>query len=123
MFSKCHRIGLGSPQTTEKVMSFISKTSLRTRKIALCHQSCRGRFIAKITSSPNTVCTVNHATENLQHRILYFSNYRLLHCHMKMERAREEETQMVEGTVHRVRRQKNKRAVTIQVGKTEYCTS
>ena len=41
---------------------------------------------------------------------------------MKMERAREEEIQMAEGTAHRVRRERNKRAMTIQVGKTEYCT-
>jgi len=32
------------------------------------------------------VCTVNHATEDLQHRILDYSKYRSLHCHVQMER-------------------------------------
>ena len=34
---------------------------------------------------------ISHAMENLQHRILDFSKYCLLHCHIKKERARERE--------------------------------
>ena len=45
----------------------------------------------KITDSPNMVCTVNHATEDLQHRILDYSKYCFLHCHVKIERVRERE--------------------------------
>ena len=60
-----------------------------TRQITSCHQPCPGGFAAKITSSPNAICMVNHATKNLQHRILDLSKYCSLHCHMKMERVRE----------------------------------
>ena len=69
---------------------FINITAMCwTHKIASCHQPCHGGFTAKITSSPNTICMVNHATEDLQHRILDFSKYHSLHCHKKIERARE----------------------------------
>ena len=87
MFSKCHQIELGSPRTTENnEFSFININAICwTHKIASCHQPCRGGFTAKITSSPNTVCMVNHATEDLQHRILDFSKYHSLHCHKKMK--------------------------------------
>ena len=37
----------------------------------------------KITDAPNMVCTVNHATEDIQHRTLDFSKYCSLHCHVK----------------------------------------
>ena len=40
-----------------------------THLIALCHQPYHGGFTAKITGSPN-MGTVNHATENLQWRLL-----------------------------------------------------
>jgi len=40
----------------------------------------------KIIDSPNMVCTVNHATEDLQHRILDYSKYCSLHCHVQMKR-------------------------------------
>ena len=51
-------------------------------------------FTAKITDSPNMICMVNHATEDLQHRILDFSKYCSLRCHVKMERAREREERL-----------------------------
>jgi len=41
-----------------------------THQIASCHQSCHGGFTAKITGSPNIVCAVNHATEDLLWRLL-----------------------------------------------------
>ena len=37
---------------------------------------------------------VNLATEDLQHRILDYSKYCLLHCHMKIERVREREERL-----------------------------
>ena len=90
MFSKCHRIELGSPRTTDnKEFSYINITTICwTHKIASCHQPCCGGFTAKITSSPNTIYTVNHATEDLQHRILDFSKYHSLRCHKKTEEQR-----------------------------------
>ena len=42
-----------------------------------------------ITDSPNMVCKVNHAMEDLQHKILDFSKYCLLRYHLKMERVKE----------------------------------
>ena len=48
----------------------------------------------KITDSQNMVCTVNHATEDLQHKILDFSKYCLLHCHVKMESTKEREERL-----------------------------
>jgi len=59
---------LGSQQTTEN-NEFLLKhvVAMRwTHQIALCLQSCHGGFTAKITGSPNMICTVNHATEDLQ---------------------------------------------------------
>ena len=41
-----------------------------THQIALCYQPCHGGFTAKITDSPNMVCMVNHAMEDLQLRLL-----------------------------------------------------
>ena len=40
-----------------------------THQIALCYQPCHEGFTVKITGSPNMACTVNHAMEDLQHRI------------------------------------------------------
>jgi len=107
---KCHIISLGSQQTTE-INEFLLKNVVATcwtHQIALCHQPCHGGFTVKITGSPNMVCTVNHAMEDLQwrllilqiwfvwsimprriymqHRILDYSKYCSLHCHMQMER-------------------------------------
>ena len=39
-----------------------------THQIPSCHQPCHGGFTANITGSPNMVCMVNHATEDLQRR-------------------------------------------------------
>ena len=84
------------------------------------YQPCYEGFITKITGSPNMVCTVNHAMEELQHKILYLFKYYSLHCHMKMERAREREGRLRQ---HREwNKKRNRRATAIQVGKTEYCT-
>ena len=79
-----------------------------------------GGFTAKITGSPNMVCTVNHATEDLQHRLLDFSKLlvALPHENGKSEGKRGK-TQMVEGTVQSEKRQRNRRATAIQVGKIE----
>jgi len=71
-FKKCHIIAVGSQQTTEN-NEFIFKhvVAMRlTHQIALCHKPCHRGFTAKITGSPNMVCTVNHATEDLQQRLL-----------------------------------------------------
>ena len=48
----------------------------------------------KIINSPNMVCMVKHATEDLQHRNLDFSKYLLLHFHVKMERVRQREERL-----------------------------
>ena len=76
---------------------------LWTHQIALCHQPCHRGFTAKITDSPNMVCTVKHTTEGLQHnkRIPDFTEYCSLHCHVKMESSegKREKTRMAEGTV------------------------
>ena len=79
-----------------------------THQIASCHQPCCGGFTAKITSSPSTVCMVNHATEDLQHRtrLLQISLVALPQENGKSKG--KEKTQMVEGMVHRVRREKHK---------------
>jgi len=69
---KCHIIALSSQQTTEN-NEFLLKHVVAmhwTHQITLCHQPCHGGFTAKITGSPNMVCTVNHATEDLQRRLL-----------------------------------------------------
>jgi len=55
-------------------------------KYGLYGQPCHGGFTVKITDSSNMVCTVNHATEDLQHRILDYSKYCFLHCHVQMKR-------------------------------------
>jgi len=63
-----HIIALGSQQTTEN-NKFLLKHVVATHwthQIALYHQPCHGGFTAKITGSPNMVCTVNHAVEDLQ---------------------------------------------------------
>ena len=65
-----------------------------THQIVLCHQPCHRGFTARITDSTNKICTVNHAMKDLQHRILYYSKYCSLHCHMKMDRAREREKRL-----------------------------
>ena len=54
-------------------------------KYGLYGQPCCGSFTVKITDSPNMVCSavVNHATEELRHRILYFSRYCLLHRNVR----------------------------------------
>ena len=60
---------LGSSQTMEN-NEFLLKNIVAmqwTHQIALCHQPCHRRFTANITGSPNMVCTVNHAIEDLQH--------------------------------------------------------
>ena len=50
------------------------------------------------SGSPNMVCTVNYATEDLQHKILYVS--KASSWHMPHENAKSEaKTQMAEGTV------------------------
>ena len=89
-FLKSHIIALGSRQTTENSDSeFLLKNIVAmgcTHQIALCYQPCHRGFTVKITDSPNMVCTVNHATEDLQHRILDFSKYCSLHYHIEMER-------------------------------------
>ena len=55
---------------------------------------CHGGFTMKITDSSN-MGTVNHATENLQHRILDFSKYCsvITMCQRKRYRARGTEEQ------------------------------
>ena len=58
--------------------------------MTLCHRPCHERFTAKITGSPNMVCTVDHGMEDLQHRILDFFKYCSLHCHVKKDRAGKE---------------------------------
>jgi len=58
----------------------------RFSKYGLYGQPCHRGFTAKITNAPNMVCTVNHAMKDLQHRILDYSKYCSLHCHMQMER-------------------------------------
>ena len=63
-----------------------------TYRITLCYQLSHGGFTAQITGFPNMVCTANHATEDLQHRILDFSNYCSLHCHMKMEERKDSDS-------------------------------
>jgi len=72
VFKKCHIIVSGSQQTTEN-NEFLLKHAVAmrwTHQIALCHQPCHGGFTVKITDSPNMVCTVNHAMEDLQQRLL-----------------------------------------------------
>ena len=68
-------------------------------------------FIAKITDSPNMVCMINHAMRDLLHRILDFSRYYSLHCHVKMERVRERgKIQVMEETVITKQKVRNRRA-------------
>ena len=62
-----------------------------THQIASCHQPCHGGITAWITGFPNMVCMVNHAMEDLQHRILDISKYCSLHYNMKMKRTKERE--------------------------------
>ena len=68
LFKKSHIIALGSSQTMENNEFLLKNVVVMhwTHQIALCHQPCHGGFTAKITGSPNMVCTVNHATEDLQ---------------------------------------------------------
>jgi len=68
VFKKIHIIALVSQQTTENNEFYLKHiVAIRwTRQIALCYQPCHGGFTAKITGSPNMVCMVNHATEDLQ---------------------------------------------------------
>jgi len=79
-------------------------------KYGLYGQPCHGGFTVKITDSSNMVCTVNHATEDLQHRILDYSKYCLLHCHVQMER---EERLRWRREQYRARRERNRRAMGI----------
>jgi len=68
VLKKIHIIVLGSQQTMEN-NEFLLKHIIAmrwTHQIALCYQPCHGGFTAKITGSPNMVCTVNHATEDLR---------------------------------------------------------
>jgi len=68
VFKKCHIIAVSLQQTTEN-NEFLLKHIIAmrwTHQIALCHQPCQRGFTAKITGSPNMVCTVNHAMEDLQ---------------------------------------------------------
>ena len=59
---------------------------------------------------------VNHATEDLQHRTRLLQIL-LIALPQENEKSKgKEETQMVEGTVHRVRRDRNTRAMTIHAG-------
>ena len=86
-------------------------------------------FTVNITVSPNMVCmvnyatedlqyrllipkygcTVSHAMEDLQHRILDFSKYYLLRYHVKMEvksEGKRGKIQMVKGTIQSAKREK-----------------
>ena len=96
MFSKCRRKGLDLSQKMGNNKFLLQNTVAVhwTHQIASCHQSYHGRFTVKITNSPNMVCMVKHATEDLQHRNLDFSKYLLLHFHVKMERARQREERL-----------------------------
>jgi len=77
---------------------------------------CPGGFTVKITDSPHMVCTVNYATEDLLHRILDYSKYCLLCCHVQMKRDQRLKQRREQ---YRVRRERNRRATGIQVGKTK----
>jgi len=117
-FKTCHCNALDSPNC------FVSSTMPRRiysedylcSKYDLYGQPYHGGFTVKITDSPNMVCTVNHATEDLQHRILDYSKYCLLHCQVHANGKRGK-TQTAEGTVQSEKR--NRRATGIQVGKTK----
>jgi len=72
VLKKIHIIALSLQQTMEN-NEFLLKhiVAMRwTHQIALYYQPCHGGFTVKITDSPNMVCMVNHATEDLQRRLL-----------------------------------------------------
>ena len=46
---------------------------VRTHQIASYHQPCHREFTVKVIGSTNMFCMVNHAMEDLQHRILDLS--------------------------------------------------
>ena len=87
-------------------------------KYGLYAQPCHRGFIVKITDSPNMVCTVHHAMEDLQHRILH---YCLLHCNVKMERAREREEDS-DGRGNSTEREERNRRATYALLFSNYCT-
>ena len=63
---------------------------------------------------------VNHATEDLQHRVLDYSKYCSLYCHVKMERTREREERLRwQREQYRARKERNRRTTAIQVGNME----
>ena len=66
------------------------------------------------TDSPNIVCTVNHTMEDLQHKILALQ---ILLVALPRENGKERLRQRREQ--YRVRRERNRRATAIQVGKME----
>ena len=73
-----------------------------THQIALCQKPCHGGFTVRITGSPNMVCTIKHALEDLQHikntRLLQILLIALPHENVKSEGKRRK-TRMVEGTI------------------------
>ena len=76
-----HRIVLGSPQTMENNELF--KNIIAMYWIALSHQPYYRGFTRRLaTGSPNMVCMVNYAIEDLEHRIVDFFKYYMLHCHV-----------------------------------------
>ena len=73
-----------------------------THQIALCQQPCHRGFTVRITDSPNMVCTIKHALEDLQHIkntwLLQILLIALPHENGKSEGKRRK-TQVVEGTM------------------------
>ena len=62
-------------------MCWIHQTAL------ICAINYATEYLQQKISSPNMVCTDNHAKEDIQ-------QYCCWHCHMKMERAREREERL-----------------------------
>ena len=104
-------IVLGSPQTTKTNEFTWSQCIGWIHQIALCHQPSHRGFTAKVTDTPNVVCMVNHAMEDLQWRLLILHNYMVMvnriysielqillvalsHENAEMERAREREERL-----------------------------
>ena len=108
-FKKCHRVALGSPQTMENnefLWKYVHHCNALDSPNCFVWSTMPQKIYSEDYWFSNMVSMVNHAMEDLQHRILYFSKYCLLYIAMWKWKEQGKERKDSDGKVNSTERDK-----------------